>query len=140
MRAKWPRWLVPNCSSKPSAVRLRGGTITPALLMSTSISPPSQPSANSWTDTRLARSRARTSVCPFIFAAARSPFSSERTASTTRAPAPASALAAARPMPLLAPVTITVRPVMSGREVELEVVMGNNVVDDYKAVNVYFSR
>jgi hypothetical protein len=29
---------------------------------------------------------------------------------------------------------------MSGREVELEVVMANNVVDDYKAVNVYFSR
>jgi hypothetical protein len=29
---------------------------------------------------------------------------------------------------------------MSGREVELEVVMSNNVVDDYKAVNVYFSR
>jgi len=28
---------------------------------------------------------------------------------------------------------------MSGR-VEPEVVMGNNVVDDYKAVNVYFSR
>jgi hypothetical protein len=29
---------------------------------------------------------------------------------------------------------------MSGREVELEVVMSNNVVDDYKAVNVYISR
>jgi len=43
-------------------------------------------------------------------------------------------------MPLCAPVTITVRPVMSGREVELEVVMSNNVVDDNKAVNVYFSR
>jgi len=29
---------------------------------------------------------------------------------------------------------------MSGREVELEVVMSNNVVDDYKAVNVYINR
>jgi len=29
---------------------------------------------------------------------------------------------------------------MSGRDVEPEVVMGNNVVDDYKAVNVYISR
>ena len=29
--AKWPRWLVPIWSSKPSAVSLRGGAITPAL-------------------------------------------------------------------------------------------------------------
>ena len=36
MRAKWPRWLVPNCISKPSAVRRRGRAITPALLTSTS--------------------------------------------------------------------------------------------------------
>ena len=34
--AKWPRWLVPNCSSKPSAVSRRGGAITPALLSSRS--------------------------------------------------------------------------------------------------------
>jgi hypothetical protein len=60
-----------------------------------------------------------------------------RTASTTRAPAPARADAAARPMPLLAPVTIAVRPAMSGREVELEVVMPNNVGDDNKDVNDY---
>ena len=43
-------------------------------------------------------------------------------------------------MPLLAPVTITVRPAMSGREVVLEVVMGNNVVDDNKDVNDYIKR
>ena len=42
-------------------------------------------------------------------------------------------------MPLLAPVTITVRPAMSGSEVVLEVVMGNNVVDDNKDVNDYIS-
>ena len=34
--AKWPRWLVPNCNSNPSAVVPRGGIITPALLMSRS--------------------------------------------------------------------------------------------------------
>jgi hypothetical protein len=36
-------------------------------------------------------------------------------------------LAAARPMPLLAPVTITLRPLMSGRFVASKVVMGDNV-------------
>src|SRR5206468_1546579 len=36
VRAKWPRWLVPNCNSKPSTV-IRGETvIKPALLMSRS--------------------------------------------------------------------------------------------------------
>jgi hypothetical protein len=34
--AKWPRWLVPNCSSNPSAVWRRGVAITPALLISRS--------------------------------------------------------------------------------------------------------
>ncbi len=87
------------------------------------------------------RGRARrTSVAPGIDAAAARPFSTERTASTTRAPAPASAEAAARPMPLLAPVTITVRPAMSGREEELEVVMEHNVVVDNKDVNDNIAR
>ena len=63
-----------------------------------------------------------------------------RTASTTAAPAPALALAAARPMPLLAPVTMAVRPVMSGRKAVLEVVMGNNVDHDNNDVNDYFVR
>ena len=38
-------------------------------------------------------------------------------------------------MPLLAPVTITLRPVMSGICVGLNVVMGNNVDYDNNAVN-----
>jgi hypothetical protein len=38
-------------------------------------------------------------------------------------------------MPLLAPVTITLRPVMSGICALLEVVMGNNVVHDNNDVN-----
>ena len=69
--AKWPRWLVPNCSSKPSAVATSGGIMTPALLISRSISP-SQPAANSRTEARLARSSRRTSVVPGIVAAAAS--------------------------------------------------------------------
>ena len=47
-------------------------------------------------------------------AAAASPLAWSRTASTTVAPAPASAAAAAWPMPLLAPVMITVFPARSG--------------------------
>ena len=101
---------MPNCSSKPSAVRDSGGIITPALLISRSMSP-SQPAANARTESRLDRSSSRTSVIPVIDVAAVRPFSVFRTASTTRAPLAASALAAARPMPLLEPVTIAVRPV-----------------------------
>ena len=33
VQAKWPRWLVPICSSNPSAVVLRGAAMMPALLM-----------------------------------------------------------------------------------------------------------
>jgi hypothetical protein len=47
-------------------------------------------------------------------AAARRPLSSSRTASTTCAPCRASSRAVARPRPLLAPVTTTVRPFRSG--------------------------
>ncbi len=36
VRAKWPRWLVPNWSSKPCSVSIRGGAMTPALLISRS--------------------------------------------------------------------------------------------------------
>ena len=48
-------------------------------------------------------------------AAAASPLATSRTASTTRAPARPSSRAAARPMPLLAPVTTKVRPSRRGR-------------------------
>ncbi len=37
VRAKWPRWFVPNWSSKPSVVVACGVYITPALLISMSI-------------------------------------------------------------------------------------------------------
>src|SRR5271156_461483 len=113
--------------------------MTPALLMRMSMSS-LQPSANSCTDARLARSSCRTSTAPGMAAAAALPLSVSRTARTTCAPAPASIEAAARPMPLLAPVTTTVRSLMSGRWALLEVVMGNNVVHDNNAVNVYLLR
>ena len=61
-----------------------------------------------------------------------------RTASTTRAPLAASALAAARPMPLLAPVTITVRPVVAGMSWVEKVVMDNNVGADHNVVKDNF--
>jgi hypothetical protein len=49
-------------------------------------------------------------------------------------------VAAARPMPLLAPVTMTVVPVMSGMlEVE-KVVMDNNVDADHNVVKDNFVR
>ena len=50
----------------------------------------------------------------WISASAFSPFSALRTARITCAPAAASRSAASRPVPLLAPVTTTVRPVWSG--------------------------
>ena len=62
--ANGPRKLLPNCSSKPSAVVIRvGGAITPALLTSRSTGVPSasSPSLNSRTEARSARSTRRTS-------------------------------------------------------------------------------
>src|SRR5258708_19337734 len=75
-----------------------------------------------------------------IAAAAARPLPASRTASTTRAPATASACAVARPMPLLAPVTITVRLVISGMFAALKVVMSNNVGAANKDVNAYIWR
>ena len=130
---------MPSCISKPSAVRDSGGIMIPALLTRMSMGP-SQPSANSRTEARLARSRRRTSVVPDISDAAASPLSVLRTARTTRAPWPASAPAAARPMPLLAPVTMTVLPVMSGMEEVEKVGMGNNVGAVHNVVKSNFVR
>src|SRR5881409_3479699 len=139
--AKCPRWLVPICNSKPSFVRVSGVAMTPALLIRMSRSP-CQESASSRTDARSARSRRRTSTVPGMPAAARSPLAVSRTASVTRAPARASSRAAMRPIPLLAPVTTTVRPSRLGRSaaVHLEEVMDGNVDADNNDVNVYICR
>jgi hypothetical protein len=121
VRAKWPRWLVPSCSSNPSAVWRRGGAITPALLISRSSPAWAMPkrSAKARTEARLERSssssaREAAGASARIDATADSPLSRLRQASTTAAPALASACAAASPSPLLAPVTTTVRPAWSG--------------------------
>ncbi len=136
--AKCPRWLVPNCISKSSAVRAAGMAITPALLISTSMLP-SRFSANSRIEARSARSNRRTSVLPEREAAARSPRSVSRTAITTRAPARASSRVVTNPRPLLAPVTTTVRPF---HEESCAAVHGVDVMDtkvgiDYIVVNAY---
>src|SRR5215213_4960993 len=85
-------------------------------------------SANSRTDVRLARSRGQTSTSPCISAAARRPRSSSRTAKITRAPLVASAAAVTRPIPLLAPVTITVRPDCGGIRSAVHLVTTVNLV------------
>ena len=96
---------------------------------------PCQPAPNARTESRLARSSARTSVSPWVASAAARPFAMSRTANTTRAPAPARARAVANPMPLLAPVTITVRPLMSGTSAISNVVIAYNVGGVHNAVN-----
>src|SRR6266702_429142 len=111
--AKWPRWLVPNCISNPSAVSWRGIIITPALLTSRS-SGPENWSANARTDARSARSSgAHSAPAPISRTAAR-PLSALRLATTTRAPWRATSCAVWYPMPLFPPVTTAVRPDRSG--------------------------
>ena len=96
VRAKWPRWLVPNWSSKPSLVTWRsGGVMTPALLIRMSIG---RPSAASVVDQRrhgvqrgqVERAcrdlRARAPDCGCA-ARALSPFAAMRTGMMTSAPA-----------------------------------------------------
>jgi hypothetical protein len=72
VRAKWPRWLVPNRSSNPSAVRRSSGTDSPALLTRRSTGP-SQAAAKDRTESRLARSSWRTSVVLGVALAAAQP-------------------------------------------------------------------
>ena len=121
-RATWPRWLVPNCSSNPSAVVCRsGGVMTPALLIRMWIGRPSSrrvaPSAA--VEAREDRSSSRSDtaaagVCSRIAAIAAWPLRGLRTGRTTSAPAAASLRAIPSPMPSLAPVTTARLPVRSG--------------------------
>ena len=69
---KWPRWLVPNWVSKPSAVRPSGVAITPALAMITSRRSwsASTPSVNARTEASDARSTSRSSTAAPVAAAA----------------------------------------------------------------------
>src|SRR6476646_2650214 len=124
--AKWPRWLVPIWLSKPSTVCAYGTAMMPALLTSTST--PSTPSANERTDARSCRSSLRTSTSPVMVAAASSPLVVLRTARIVLAPTRASSRAVIRPRPLLAPVTITVRPANEGRFAAVHSVMAPTLV------------
>ena len=74
---------------------------------------PAQAAANARTGAGLARSRLPDLGLPDISVAAALPLSMF-VRRGRRGPSSARAVAAARPMPLLAPVTITVRPVMLG--------------------------
>ena len=91
VNANGPKWLVAICSSKPSAVVIRGVAMTPALLTRMSIrgQRPSTVAAAAWTDACDARSSSTTAAAP-TSSRARSPRSVSRTASTTSAPARAS--------------------------------------------------
>ena len=120
--AKWPRKLVPNCSSNPSWVSWRvGGVITAALLikMSTGRPSPRSLSLSALTDSRDARSRsvvvtvARGAAARMRSTAA-APLRGLRTGSTRSAPAEASLVAICSPSPSLAPVTTASFPAWPG--------------------------
>src|SRR2546430_808210 len=121
VRAKWPRWLVPSCSSNPSRVICLGGNITPALLISRSIRgcrARSSPAAARM-DSSEARSRGWTvtsapGAVPAMRAAAALPLPVSRTASTTDAPRAARIPAVSNPRPVFAPVTTASRPRLPG--------------------------
>ena len=116
---KWARWLVPNCSSKPSSVRRRlGGAITPALLTSRSSGPVELLGELAHGGHRgEVEARGRTSaaggVCPD---APRGGGPALRVAAGEHHPRPARARrrATCQPMPELAPVTTATRSVRSG--------------------------
>src|SRR6516162_4655359 len=101
----------------------------PALLISTSTL--STPSANWRTDDRSCRSSRRTSTTlgPVICCAAASPLLVLRTAMMMLAPLPANSRAVSAPSPLLAPVTMTVRPANDGRSAAVQSAMPDNSSD-----------
>src|SRR5580658_1061935 len=113
-RTKWPRWLVPNCVSNPSAVWPKGVAITPALATTTSMNCPfaSSSSAHARTLLRLARSSATSSKLPPAVAAAlltcavaASAFFKSRAAPTTCPACATSDRAVSMPRPAETPVT-----------------------------------
>ena len=115
MSRKWPRWLVPNCVSNPSAVLPWGAFMTPALLTSPSSRSCRRRSAgaNPRTESRLPRSSSSTSADPRRSespATASSPAETRRHAATTCAPWVTSCVIVASPAPELAPVTTYTRP------------------------------
>ena len=138
---KCARWFVPNWSSKPSAVRVSGGNITPALLTSTSRRSRSarKSAANVRTDARSARSTTATSArAPDTSsrnrASAASSLARSRAASVTRAPCAASARAVSKPIPPDAPVMRNSVPARSRpASTSSAVVVASNVTTSYLA-------
>ena len=121
VRAKCPRWLVPNCSSNPSLVACLGVSITPALLISRSILGCLARSSSA--AARMESSEVKSRRWTMTFApgalsamrvAARLPFSMSRTARTTDAPRAARTWAVSNPRPVFAPVTTASRPCWPG--------------------------
>mmetsp|Transcript_112629 Transcript_112629/g.319392 ORF Transcript_112629/g.319392 Transcript_112629/m.319392 type:complete len:219 (-) Transcript_112629:167-823(-) len=119
-KAKWPKWLMPNCCSKPFFVSWRCGiAMTPALFIKTSIFVPTgRASYLPGKDLMLAKSAKSsctwcTSLLPdasLICSTAFTPFSAVLAVITTVAPALASRTADSNPKPVLPPVMTTVRP------------------------------
>src|SRR5712671_5696432 len=117
VRAKWPRWLVPNCSSNPSPVACLGVSITPALLTSKSIAGclARSSAAAARMESSEVRSRGWTvtvapGAVPTMRAAAALPFSVSPAAITTDAPRAARTRAVPNPRPEFAPPTTASRP------------------------------
>ena len=106
---KWPRWLVPNCSSKPSAVlgelrrRHDAGVVDQQVERAVPRLGEAAPTPSS--RGRAGRRRRRRRCRAGSRSAAASPAPTSRQASTTRAPCAASSRAVWKPMPELAPVT-----------------------------------
>ncbi len=117
--AKWPKWLVPICPSRPSFVLKYGVAIIPELLSSTSNRSYLllKSSENLRTEAKLVRSSRITStspsICPRLFFAS-SPFFRERQVRITSAPFRANFFTDSYPNPLFPPVTMITFPVRSG--------------------------
>src|SRR5690606_2442307 len=135
--AKWPRWFVPSCISKPSAVSRRGIAITPALLTRTCRAAwrLRKASAKAWIEARLARSSGSVSTAAGLGAPWRTVRSAARARSglrqarTTCAPRRASARAVSSPSPLFAPVTIATLPASGGRSSAVQLTRSASPVD-----------
>ena len=113
--AKWPRWLVANCSSQPSGgaagrQRHHAGVVDQDVQRAV---PGGGERGDGGQVGEVEAADARRRAVDRMSAATRSPAAVSRTASVTSAPAPASARAVSTPMPDEPPVTIARLPVRS---------------------------
>ena len=119
VRAKWPMWLVPICSSKPCLVCCCGHAMTPALFSSNEmdLSVAAISLCAAAIEFRSARSscctRARERSTPSSDASAARPAFTSREQSTTRHPALSKTATDCKPRPEFPPVTTAVPPRMT---------------------------